>query len=230
MRERHSRYALDCDIHRQAVSTATPFKFLGAFPFCAEEMTTAAITALGFAAYRGTLADVMEKFWLVETVALNWSHTVNGDADGGTYYIGGENFIYDHPATFSIAPRDRVCRSTPLPDSHERADYGPLGTTAWPYPTNGVTTAAIRMVFRRVVLDTDTGEYCLLFSINLAANDLGNTIITTDQANPDCTGYGLVDSVVFGVTVPTRYKTSFPTLGASDKFSMTADFDTFFSF
>ncbi len=202
---------MDSDLFGSScMSTATPFKFLGAFPFCAEHMTTSAIDALGFATYRGTLEDIMEKFWLVEEVALT------------AYGFGGDTDIDDTApmgilgTELALEPSERVCRSEITPDDYFANDTAPIGG----YVVDGEAT--VRLIFRRVVYDTDTEDFCLLMSLDAIVDDGTTKAATTDQNDPSCTLDATADSTIFGNSYPVK-------CDASTDFVMTAEILTLYT-
>jgi len=197
------------------MSTATPFKFLGAFPFCAEHMTTSAIDALGFATYRGTLEEIMAIFWLAEDIALTANNS-SGEIDE----TGPVGVIWT--TSDRLEPCERVCRSEITADDFFANDTAPLGTVV---DGNAGSLYHVRIIFRRVVYDTDTEEFCLLISLDALTDDSVAKYATTDQNDPACTYDAVANSTIFGNSYPVKCP-----LAAFDDTVMTAEISASYTF
>lgn len=181
------------------MSTATSFDADGPFPFCVENMTMADISALGFAFITGSLNQIMERFWNIEKVNLNFSsHGI--DANGTSYFCVGDEYSNWFTATSSTPPNSRVCRSEVTPDDFESASFGPIGAITSDMINNGIYEGYVRFVFRRVVYDTTNSRYMLLLSAEMTPDDAAFPVLTTDRFNSHCTLNATFSSSIFGLT------------------------------
>ena len=174
------------------MSTATPFRFKQAFPFCVEDISAALPSYFSYVANL-TLAQVMEFAWNLEdfSITTNGEATLSGvTADGDDTFTlnpfssshvdkgklqDGSMWYGDSPTTETVwaswpaqrVPRERVCNPT-------QAIPGCLLSLVG-NSTAGPATYALEFDFWIGIDPVNSGKFRLYYYFAVIANDTGST-------------------------------------------------------